>query len=204
MTPRRIACEAVPGHPAFVRLGSVEGIAIDLRYASTNNVFGRDVYAGLDCAWLHADAAAALAQAVAWLHAHAPAERLCVLDALRPHRVQQRLWAELHDPTLRRYLASPEQGSIHSYGLAVDATLLGADGRELDMGSGFDAMSERSHPEFESRLLAEGALTTAQVAARERLRGAMAAGGFQGVGHEWWHFDIHDRAATRARGLRVE
>ncbi len=202
--PPRLPMESVPGHPAFVRLDTIAGVQVDLRYAGHDNVFGRDVYAGFDCAWVHVDAAAALARAVAWLRAHAPGEQLLVLDALRPHRVQEQLWASLHDPALRRYLADPARGSIHSYGLAIDATLVGPDGRELDMGTGFDAMTELSHPDLEPAHLAEGRLTPAQVAARTRLRDAMAAGGFRGVPHEWWHFDLHDRDAVRATGVRVE
>jgi D-alanyl-D-alanine dipeptidase len=200
---RRVPLESLPGHPQFVRLGDVPGVLVDLRYAGTDNVFGRAVYDGLDCAWVHVDAAGALGAAVDWLRRHAPGERLLVLDALRPHRVQALLWQAL-DPALRRYLADPAVGSIHSHGLAIDATLVDAQGHELDMGSGFDEMTERSHPSLEAEQLAAGALTGAQVAARQRLRDAMAAGGFQGVGHEWWHFDLHDRDTVRATGVRVE
>jgi D-alanyl-D-alanine dipeptidase len=201
---RHLRCEDVPGHPDFRPLSSIDGIAVDLRYAGCNNVFGLDVYAGLDCAWLHADAAAALAQAVRWLRTHAPAERLLVLDGLRPQRAQRRLWHELPDPALRAYLADPAIGSIHSFGLALDVTLQGPDGAEVDMGTGFDAMTELSHPANEPRALAAGLLQPAQVAARVRLRAAMGAGGFHGIDNEWWHFDLHDRAQTRATGLRVE
>ena len=45
-------------------------------------------------------------------------------------------------PGLRQYVADPARGSIHSFGMAIDATLIDAEGRELDMGSGFDEMTE--------------------------------------------------------------
>ena len=48
-------------------------------------------------------------------------------------------------------------------------------GRELDMGSGFDEMTELSHPQLEARHLASGALTAEQHRARELLRGVLAA-----------------------------
>lgn len=202
-TPARVPLEGVPGHPDFVPLARVPDVLVDLRYAGDNNVFGRDVYAGLDCAWVHVDAARALAKAAAWLRAHAPGERLLVLDALRPHRVQKALWDAL-DPSFRRYLADPAQGSIHSYGLAIDATLVDARGGEVDMGTAFDAMTELSHPALEDAHLAAGLLTAAQVSARRRLRDAMADGGFATVAHEWWHFDLHDRQQVRSTGVRVE
>ena len=204
MSGRRISFEAVDGHPEFVPLASLSGVRVDLRYAGLGNVFGQAVYAGLDCAWVHVDAGAALGQTVAWLAEHAPDQHLLVLDALRPHRIQQTLWDSLADTSLRLYLADPSRGSIHSYGLAVDATLIDDQGHELDMGTPFDAMTPLSHPELEAVHLTAGALRSEQVANRELLRSAMRAGGFQGIRHEWWHFDLHDREEVRAHGLRVE
>src|SRR6186713_250689 len=88
-------CEAIDTHPDFRRLSAIEGVVVDLRYASERNFVGRDLYGALDCAWLHRLAAEGLAQAVARLAATAPGHRLLVLDALRPHRVQIQLWDHL-------------------------------------------------------------------------------------------------------------
>ncbi len=101
------------------------------------------------------------------------------------------------------YFAEPVRGSVHSFGMAVDVTLADAAGREFDMGSGFDAMTPASHPALEAEQLAAGAITRAHIAARERLRGAMAAGGFRGIATEWWHFDHGDRDAVRRDLPRV-
>jgi D-alanyl-D-alanine dipeptidase len=73
--------------------------------------------------WLHRRAAAGLEQAVARLAEVAPGHRLLVLDALRPHRVQIELWDFLDGTGLRQYVADPARGSIHSFGMALDATL---------------------------------------------------------------------------------
>src|SRR5471030_2282460 len=89
--------------------------------------------------------AAALQQAASWLAVRRPELTLLVLDALRPQRVQEQLWAALQGTDLLDYIAEPPRGSIHSFGMAVDVTLRDADGRELDMGSGFDDMSISSH-----------------------------------------------------------
>ncbi|WP_280154829.1 M15 family metallopeptidase [Piscinibacter sp. XHJ-5] len=197
-------CEDIDAHPDFERLSSIPGVAVDLRYAGPRNFVGRDLYGTLDCAWLHQLAAAALARAAAWLAVDAPGHRVLVLDALRPHRVQVRLWDHLEGTGLRQYVADPALGSIHSFGMALDATLIDAEGCELDMGSGFDEMNERSHPQLEAVHLASGALSPAQVRNRERLRSAMSAGGFNGIANEWWHFDLLDRAHVRRHFLRVD
>ena len=198
-----ITSEEVPGHPDYRHLTTIAGIRIDLRYATRDNFVGRDLYSPLDCAWLHVEAAAAIERAVAWLAQRRPGCTLAILDALRPHRVQEQLWDALAGTNLRIYLADPARGSIHSYGMAVDATIVGEDGRELDMGTGFDDMTELSHPALEPQMLADGRLTREQHANRLLLRDAMTQAGFVGINSEWWHFDCGDRHAVRARYTRV-
>jgi D-alanyl-D-alanine dipeptidase len=199
-----IRCEDIFSHPEFRRLSSLPGIAVDLRYASVRNFVGRDLYGGLDCGWLHRQAAAGLEQAAGRLADVAPGHRLLVLDALRPHRVQIELWDFLDGTGLRQYVADPARGSIHSFGMAVDATLIDAEGRELDMGSGFDEMIELSHPRLEARHLDSGALTREQHRARELLRDVLSAGGFRGIENEWWHFEMLDRQHLRQHFARVD
>ncbi len=187
----------------FRHLSGIAGIAVDLRYASPHNFVGRDLYSPFDCAWLHRDAAAALEKAVAWLAQARPGFTALVLDALRPQRVQEQLWDALDGTGLRIYLAEPGRGSIHSFGMALDITLLDAAGREVDMGTGFDDLSERSQPGKEQELLARGELTQAQVDNRQLLRDAMAHGGFVGISSEWWHYDFGDRELVRRTFQRV-
>lgn len=197
-------CEDIASHPDFRPLSSIDGIAVDLRYHGPFNFVGRDLYAGLDCAWLHRLAAEALERSVTQLAADAPGHRLLVLDALRPHRVQVALWEALDGTDLRSYIADPALGSIHSFGMALDVTVLDPHGRELDMGSGFDEMNERSHPRLEAEHLARGVLDGSQVRHRELLRRAMSAGGFNGIANEWWHFDLLDRRHVRQTFTRVD
>lgn len=200
---RTIPCEDLLASPDFRRLSGIAGIRIDLRYATPDNFIGRDLYTPLDCAWLHRNAAAALETSVKWLKKAHPEVRLLVLDALRPQRVQEQLWVSLEGTNLLEYLADPVRGSIHSFGMAIDITLIDAAGREFDMGTGFDDMSERSHPVREEALLARGELTPAQVENRKLLREAMQHGGWHGINSEWWHFDCGDRARVRAEYVRV-
>ncbi|WP_395404225.1 M15 family metallopeptidase [Pseudoduganella sp. UC29_106] len=200
---RTIRSEEIPGRPEFRHLSTIAGIGIDLRYATPDNFVGRDLYSPLDCAWLHADAAAAIERAVTFLAARAPGHQLLILDALRPHSVQIELWNTLAGTDLQMYLAPPERGSIHSFGMAVDVTILDVAGRELDMGTGFDDMTELSHPILEPKHLESGSLTAAQIANRQLLRDAMFHAGFVGINSEWWHFDCGDRVHVRATYAKV-
>ena len=193
----------VPGHPDFRSLRDIPGVRHELRYGSADNFAGRDLYSPYDCAWLHREGADALERsrdALAKSHLHLS---LLVLDALRPQRVQERLWAQLEGTGLQIYLANPQRGSIHSFGMAVDVTLCDARGRELDMATPFDDLTERSHPVLEEALLAKGEIARAGVENRRILRAAMAAGGWQGISREWWHFDAGDRERIRATFTRV-
>jgi zinc D-Ala-D-Ala dipeptidase len=205
MTPASvIRVEDVAGHAAFRPLAGLRGVQHDLRYASVNNFAGRVLYRDFDCAWLRAEAAAGLEAAADWLQHQHPGWRLRVLDALRPQRVQVAIWADVVGTPMAMYFADPARGSIHSFGMAVDVTLISPQGHEADMGSGFDEMALTSHPALHAEHLAQGLLQPPQVALRERLRAAMAAGGFDGIPTEWWHFDHGDRDAVRRSFPRVD
>ena len=195
--------ESLHGHRDFRALRDIAGIAVDLRYATPMNFIGEDMYSPHDCGWLHRDAADALRLAVDALAARRGDVRLQVLDALRPQRVQERMWAALAGTPLTQYLANPLRGSIHSFGMAVDVTLADANGRELDMGTAFDDLSERSHPALEAGHLARGELTDAHISNRMLLREAMNAAGWRGINSEWWHFDAGDREQIRSSYLRI-
>ncbi|GMV75501.1 MAG: hypothetical protein AMXMBFR78_24510 [Rubrivivax sp.] len=202
-TERTLAIEALSGDPDFVHLGTLTRLAIDLRYASTRNLLGRDLYAPHDCAWLHVQAAEALQRADAWLARERPELRLLVLDAARPQRVQEQFWARVKGTPMQAYFAPPERGSIHSFGMAVDLTLVDAQGVELDLGTPFDDTSELSHPALEHAHEAAGRLSANQLAHRRVLRAAMLHGGWQPIASEWWHFDCGDRDAVRQRWRRI-
>jgi D-alanyl-D-alanine dipeptidase len=202
--PHLMRCEDIASNTDFLPLARLRDVAVDLRYAGMNNFVERDLYGSLDCAWLHHLAATGLQRAATLLAREAPGHRLLVLDALRPHRVQIQLWDHLEGTELRQYVADPARGSIHSFGMAVDVTVIDPGGRELDMGSGYDEMTELSHPKLEEKHLATGELTPVQHRNRQLLRRALTDSGFQGIANEWWHFEMLDRQHVREHFTRVD
>jgi len=200
-----IRIEDIGTRPEFRRLASLRDVDHELRYATTNNFANRVLYPpAWDCAWVRTEAADGLEMASAWLAQARPGYRMIVLDALRPHRVQVAIWDEVAGTPAALYFADPAKGSIHSFGMAVDVTLIDPQGREVDMGSGFDEMSLKSHPAMNDEHLALGVLTAAQITERGWLHAAMVRGGFRGIPTEWWHFDFGDREHVRQHLPRVE
>lgn len=203
-----VACslrfEDLRAHADFVSLRDVKGIVIDLRYAGNNNFVGRSLYGDHDYAWLHRDAARGLRNAVSYLQMHQPALRFLVLDALRPHRVQKMMWDALSGSPLQRYFADPAKGSIHSFGMALDLSLIDDAGREIDMGTGFDSFAAESHPEYEAEFMRQGKLTAQHISHRSILRSALFHAGFQGIQSEWWHFNFGDPEDIRKTHARID
>lgn len=134
--------------------------------------------------------------------------RLVVLDAWRPFAVQQYLYDSLLDALAERYpeadevelerltrrFVSPpnssrEAPSPHLTGGAVDVALCDADGRWLDMGTGFDEASPASYTRhFE--LLDQPDEHQLRIRNHRRLLfHAMQRAGFTNLPSEWWHFD---------------
>lgn len=157
-------------------------VLIDIAYATANNFTGKPVYARPGC-YLHADAALHLAQAMAL--AAQLGLKFKIFDAFRPSEAQWVLWDHTPDPN---FLADPRRGSPHSMGVAVDLTLVDGTGRELDMGTGFDAFTPLSH---------HGALAISAEAQRNRvvLLGIMTAVGWDFFRNEWWHYQLFDARA---------
>ena len=194
---------------ALSRLGFVEiiremGVAIDIRYATANNFLGYDLYGGFDRLYLHRIAADQLVRAIDELKQRKPGWTLLVFDGLRPNRFQRLMWSAVRGTRQQSYVADPAVGSIHGYGLAVDASLADDRGQEVDMGTAFDAFTPLSEPQHEAAFMARGELTTKQVENRGLLRSVMTTAGFCDLPIEWWHFDAMPPAEVRGRFRLVE
>ena len=156
-------------------------IRLDIRYATTNNFTGRQLY-GQPRAFLAAAAAQAL------LNAHRAAQLkgfgLTIYDAYRPWRVTKALWDATPPGPQRNYVANPKRGSKHNRGCAVDLTLHRlADGGEVIMPSDYDEFTLRAHRNFMDA-------PADAIKHRDVLERVMEDAGFRGASNEWWHFDF--------------
>lgn len=181
-------------------------IKVHLRYSTTNNFLGKDVYGNLEDAYLQPEALQKLYKASEILSNTHPELNLLIWDAARPRRIQQVLWdkADIPLPERSQYVANPESGSIHNYGCAIDLTLADSSGNPLDMGTDYDDFSETAHIDNETELIEKGLLTELQVQNRAILRSVMTEAGFIPIRSEWWHFDAFSREETKDKFRIVE
>ena len=179
-------------------------IQVELKYATTDNFIGRDVYGELTRAYLQPEMAKRLAKASALLKKEKPGYRLLVYDAARPNSAQYDLWNALDQLKIparnkTQYVADPKIGSNHNFGCAVDLTVTDEKGIPLDMGTKFDYFGPLAYPRSEQEMLKKGKLTAKQVENRQLLRKVMTQGGFKVNTTEWWHFDGMSKAQARAK-----
>ena len=115
-----------------------------MRYATANNFVGRPVYTEAR-AFLQRPAAEALVRAHRALREQGYG--LLVFDGYRPWAVTKLFWDVTPPGRSASSWPTPQQGSKHNRGCAVDLSLYDlASGREVEMPSAYDEMSERSHP----------------------------------------------------------
>ena len=157
-------------------------IMVELRYAGRNNLLGQPLYPHGTRALARPEVASALASAQAFLRRYQYG--LKIWDAYRPVAVQAKLWGASHNSD---YVANPEMGagSMHSWGIAVDATLVDSWNNPVRMPSDFDDFT----PAAMWRYLGPHADVRTHV---HLLQVAMRNAGFWGLRTEWWHFTIAD------------
>ncbi|MCL1699262.1 M15 family metallopeptidase [Lysinibacillus sp. Bpr_S20] len=139
-------------------------------------------------------------------------------DGYRPFQVQQYLFSHFSiqmkqrfphfteqeiDKETRKYVAFPSIDHAHLAphltGGAIDMTLGDVNGHALDLGTGFDEISEKSatryfeqHPE-ENREACEH---------RRLLYNCMTIAGFTNYAEEWWHYDFNNVSWARRVGAQ--
>ncbi len=187
---------------SFTNLRGTVGLEFDLKYATTDNFLGKNVYGPFSEPILHHEVAGMLARAAEGLRRKHPGYSLLILDALRPRSVQRVLYEHVRGTPQECYVANPDRGSMHNYGCAIDLTVLDERQQWLDMGTGFDAFTPLSEPRREEECLREGTLTQTQLENRLVLRHAMTGAGFLQLPHEWWHYDAFPADQVRS-GFRI-
>jgi len=181
---------------------NIPDVLVELKYATSDNFMGKDVYGCLKHAYLQPEVLAKLKRAQANLSKSHPGFHLLIYDAARPLSKQWELWNTLtkYPPSERqKYVADPHEHSIHNYGSAIDLTVADAAGKPLEMGTPFDFFGELAYPSREKELLASGKLSQKAYQNRLILREAMVAAGFMRIEFEWWHFNAFSRKEAKRR-----
>ncbi|MBO5388690.1 MAG: M15 family metallopeptidase [Lachnospiraceae bacterium] len=134
--------------------------------------------------------------------------KLLVYDAYRPICIQQRLWnyyrqniknnnPKLNDEELdfktSFFVSKPSydefKPSLHNTGGAVDLTILGPDGKELNMGTKFDDFSDKAWTNHFEEFTEDTEVRDN----RRLLYWSMINAGFTNLPSEWWHYDYGDK-----------
>lgn len=153
-------------------------IIVDILYATANNFLGFPIYT-LPLCFVHLHMAKALQGAQNELEKMGLG--LKIFDGYRPLSTQQVMWDKVQDP---RYVSNPAEFlGAHIRAAAVDVTLVDANGEELEMPSGFDEFTERSHLNYMGGSIA--ALEN-----RQLLQTVMKNQGLEPIDTEWWHFSL--------------
>ncbi|MCB0517981.1 MAG: M15 family metallopeptidase [Lewinellaceae bacterium] len=150
-------------------------ILLDLRYATANNFVKEKMY---DCprCFLRPEVARALLEAQRDLQKQGLG--LKMYDCYRPRPIQWKLWNKVPDP---RYVADPRKGSMHNRGMAVDLTIVDAEGKELDMGTDFDYFGKEAYHSYTDH-------PETVLGNRKLLVETLAAHHFRSTSTEWWHY----------------
>jgi len=180
MTAALVSLDANAG-ASLVDVRSVDPtIVVELRYAGRRNFLRHSLYPRGTHALARPEIASGLAAAQGILRRYQYG--LKIWDAYRPVEVQAMLWQASHNSD---YVANPEvgAGSLHSWGIAVDATLVDSRTRDVRMPTDFDDFTPASMlPYMGSSLEIRSNLRL--------LRYAMHKAGFCGLRTEWWHYTI--------------
>lgn len=185
-------------HPDFVSLGDYcPDLKIQANYSTVENFTG-SIVDGYKAKKAYLSKTAAKALCEVQKEAKKKGVGLKIYDAYRPVKAVQffMTWAQLPEtnPDLKNlyypkftreelfqngYIAKQ---SSHSRGATVDLTLFNLkDGKDLDMGSGFDYFDDISHTDSKK-------VTATQRKNRMLLKTLMEGKGFVNYSLEWWHF----------------
>jgi len=184
-----VATPSDAAEPELVNIRSVDPtIVVELRYAGVRNIVQRALYSPNMPALVRPSVAQKLVIAQNYLRARGYGIK--IWDAYRPKSAHDQLWQYSKN---NDYVADPAdgRGSLHTWGIAVDATLVDKDGIEMEMPTDFDNFTPAA------MLYYRGSNDKIRRNVH-RLQSAMAVGGFYGLRTEWWHFVAKDWQAYRA------
>lgn len=193
-------------------------ILVELKYSTTDNFVGEDMYLDLERAYLEESFAERVVEAQRLLKSRYPEYTLLIYDAARPISVQRYMRSIVDGTPFQNFVADGSRGGRHNYGVAVDLTIAHADGTPLDMGAGFDDFSDAAavkgtpdtddittrtidvYREYVNSLALSGVITFEAAHNRILLLEVMCEAGLVPYRREWWHFEeIISIDATRKK-----
>ena len=155
---------------------SIPNIYIDVKYATSDNFTGQVIYDFSEPS-LRYGTMKKLMKVQKELNKRGYS--LKVWDAYRPIEAQLKLWEICPDPA---YVSDPSKGySGHCRGNTIDVAIVTADGKDLEMPSGYDefsALADRDYSDVSSAAAKNAVL----------LESVMKKHGFKGYQAEWWHY----------------
>lgn len=139
--------------------------------------------------------------------------RFRIWDTWRPFALQKELYEvysqdiirdfnladcteEERKAVIRKFVSDPvadrDVPPVHTTGGAVDLTILDENGRELPMGTAFDAFTDKTNTAYYEKISPGG--DDGEIRDNRRLLyHIMTEAGFTNLPSEWWHFDYGDR-----------
>lgn len=195
----------------FINAGLVDVNSIDstiqvdlVNSDPKKNYFRENYYDGLRKAYLRKEVAIQLSKAQKKLKTKHPDYSLLILDAARPRSVSRLMYEKVKGNRFEKYVANPDKGSMHNYGIAVDITIVDGKGKELDMGfSPFRKSTLEIYWLYVKKTLGFN-LTDKQKKNRKLLTDTMASAGFIPLSFEWWHFNGLPKTEARKRFKIIE
>lgn len=182
-------------------------ILVELKYSSTDNFVGEDMYGNLERAYFEPSFADRVVKAQQILKRRNPNYTLLIYDAARPISVQRHMRKVVEGTQFEGFVADGTKGGRHNYGVAVDLTIAQIDGSPLDMGAEFDDFSEAAsvkgtpdtddpatrsievYRDYVLGLAERGIISLEAANNRLLLIEVMLEAGLYPYRREWWHFE---------------
>ncbi len=167
------------------------------------NYFRENYYNGLNKAYLRIEVAKKLSLAQKHLKSQFPEYSILIMDAARPRSVSQQMYDKMKGTKFEKFVANPQKGSMHNYGIAVDVTIVDENDKEIDMGF---------TPFYKGKLsiywgyakLKMFDLSESQKQNRKLLSNIMKKAGFIPLSYEWWHFNGMQKEKARKKYQIIE
>ncbi|MGD9211211.1 MAG: M15 family metallopeptidase [Desulfobacteraceae bacterium] len=194
----------------FIEAGLIDVHAIDksvkvdlVNSDPDKNYFRKNFYNGLNKAYLRKKVAEKLSLAQQFLKSQFPGYSILIMDAARPRSVSKLMYEKMKGTRFEKFVANPDRGSMHNYGIAVDVTIVNENNEEIDMGFTPFYKSDLSiYWGFAKLKIFD--LSEKQIQNRELLSIVMKKAGFIPLSYEWWHFNGMPKDEARKKYKIIE